>query len=57
MAGEVGSLEIGKRADLFISKGDPLEVRTAITHVFINGRSVGVDNIHKQFYEKHAARP
>jgi imidazolonepropionase-like amidohydrolase len=54
---EIGSLEPGKRADLFISKGDPLEARTEITHVFINGRNVGVDNIHKRLYEKHAARP
>ena len=54
---EVGSLEPGKRADLFISKGDPLEARTEITHVFINGRNVGVDNMHKRLYEKHAARP
>ena len=54
---EVGSLEPGKRANLFISKGDPLEVRTEITHVFINGNSVGVDNMHKQFYEKYKQRP
>ncbi len=54
---EVGSLEPGKRANLFISKGDPLEVRTEITHVFINGRNVGVDNIHKQYYEKYTQRP
>ena len=54
---EVGSLEPGKRANLFISKGDPLEARTEITHVFINGRNVGVDNMHKRLYEKHAARP
>jgi imidazolonepropionase-like amidohydrolase len=54
---EVGSLEPGKRADLFISNGDPLEARTQITHVFINGRDVGVDNMHKRLYEKHAARP
>ncbi len=54
---EVGSLEPGKRANLFISKGDPLEVRTEITHVFINGHSVGVDDIHKQFYEKYKQRP
>jgi len=57
VASEVGSLEPGKRANLFISKGDPLEARTEITHVFINGRNVGVDNIHKRLYEKHAARP
>jgi hypothetical protein len=52
VAAEVGSLEPGKRADLFISNGDPLEARTQITHVFINGRNVGVDNIHKRLYGK-----
>ena len=57
VANEVGSLEVGKRANLFVSKGDPLEVRTEITHVFIQGRDVGVDSVHKRLYEKHAARP
>jgi imidazolonepropionase-like amidohydrolase len=57
VAHEVGSLEVGKRANLFVSKGDPLEVRTEVTHVFIQGRDVGVDNVHKRLYEKHAARP
>jgi imidazolonepropionase-like amidohydrolase len=57
VAHEVGSLEVGKRANLFVSKGDPLEVRTEVTHVFIQGRDVGVDNVHKRLYEKFAARP
>ncbi len=54
---EVGSLEPGKRANLFIARGDPLEVRTEITHVFIGGRDVGTDNVHKQFFEKYSRRP
>ena len=54
---EVGSLEVGKRANLFISRGDALEVRTEVTHVFIQGRDVGVDNVHKRLYERHATRP
>jgi imidazolonepropionase-like amidohydrolase len=54
---EVGSLEPVKVANLFIAKGDPLEVRTEVTEVIIAGRRVGVDNIHKQFYEKWSKRP
>jgi imidazolonepropionase-like amidohydrolase len=57
VAHEVGSLEVGKRANLFLSRGDPLEVRTEVTHVFIQGRDVGVDNVHKRLYERHRTRP
>jgi len=53
---EVGSLEPGKLANLFIARGDPLEVRTEVTEVIIAGRRVGVDNIHRQFYEKWSKR-
>ncbi len=54
---QVGSLEPGKMANMFIAKGDPLEVRTEVSEVIIAGRRVGVDNIHKQFYDKWSKRP
>ena len=47
----------GKDANLFISKGDPLEVKTSVTHVFIHGVNVGVDNRQEQLYRKYLARP
>ena len=53
----VGSLEVGKDANLFISKGDPLEVKTVLTNVFINGQDVGLDNKQEQLYRKYMARP
>jgi hypothetical protein len=28
-----------------------------VTHVFIQGRDVGTDNVHRRLYEKYAARP
>jgi imidazolonepropionase-like amidohydrolase len=56
VANRVGSLEAGKDANLFISKGDPLEVRTPVTHVFIEGRDVGVDSRHEALYRKYIAR-
>ncbi len=40
----VGSLEPGKDADLFICDGDPLDIRTKITHIFINGRELNLSN-------------
>jgi imidazolonepropionase-like amidohydrolase len=53
----VGSIEPGKTANLVVSKGDPLEVRTEITHVFVNGRSVGLDTRQVELYKKYSARP
>ncbi|MCA1559082.1 MAG: amidohydrolase family protein [Acidobacteria bacterium] len=52
----VGSIEPGKDANLFIAKGDPLEIRTAITHVIIGGRDVGLADKHQALYEKYLAR-
>jgi imidazolonepropionase-like amidohydrolase len=53
----VGSIEPGKIANLVISKGDPLEVRTVFTHVLIAGHDVGLDNKQLALYERYAKRP
>ncbi len=52
----MGSLEPGKLANLVIATGDPLEIRTVVTHVFINGRDVGVSDRHRELYEKWMGR-
>ena len=36
----VGSIEIGKDADIVITDGDPMVSSTAIKKVFINGEAV-----------------
>ena len=56
VANRVGSLEPGKDANLFVSNGDPLEVRNQITHVVIGGRDLGTDNKHESLYRKYIAR-
>ncbi len=40
IAHRVGSIEQGKDADLVILDGDPLEIKTKVIEVFINGKSV-----------------
>jgi imidazolonepropionase-like amidohydrolase len=57
VADQVGSLEQGKRANLIVAAGDPLEIRTAIKYVFINGRDVGLANRHLTLYERYSKRP
>jgi imidazolonepropionase-like amidohydrolase len=57
VADKVGSIEPGKIANLLVSKGDPLEIRTEITHVFVNGKNVGLDTRQVELYKKYAARP
>jgi imidazolonepropionase-like amidohydrolase len=56
VANRVGSLEPGKDANLFISTGDPLEVRNRVTHVVIGGQDVGTDSKHESLYRKYIAR-
>jgi imidazolonepropionase-like amidohydrolase len=52
----IGSIEPGKIANLVISRGDPLEVRTTISHVVINGRDVSLDNKQLALYERYSRR-
>jgi imidazolonepropionase-like amidohydrolase len=56
VADRLGSLEPGKDANFFVSRGDPLEVRTEVTHVFIAGKDVGLANKHQALYQKYMSR-
>ncbi|MEO6524825.1 MAG: amidohydrolase family protein [Mucilaginibacter sp.] len=48
-----GSLETGKDANLFISGGDALDmISINVQTAFIQGRSINLDNLHKQLYRK-----
>ena len=40
LSDRVGSLEIGKDADILVTSGNPLDYRTTVTAVFINGTPV-----------------
>jgi imidazolonepropionase-like amidohydrolase len=54
---KVGSIEQGKIANLIVTDGDPLEIRTQIRHLFINGRSIPLTSRHTELYERYKARP
>jgi imidazolonepropionase-like amidohydrolase len=57
IADQVGSIEVGKRANLFIADGDPLDVRTHMLEVFIDGKRIPHDDRHFLLYEKWNGRP
>ena len=48
----LGTLEAGKRANLIVAEGDPLEPRTKITHVFIGGQEITGPNYHQRLYQE-----
>lgn len=52
-----GSLEEGKDATLFLSTGDPLDMRTNnVTQAFIQGREIDLDNKQKALYRKFSSK-
>lgn len=52
----VGSIETGKVANLVITDGDILELRTKVKNMFIAGRPVDLSNKHTKLYEKFKDR-
>jgi imidazolonepropionase-like amidohydrolase len=53
----VGSIEVGKDADFFLTTGDPLDIRSEVRALFIDGRRIDPDNWWEQQYRKWEARP
>jgi len=53
---EVGSLEAGKRANLFVATGDPFETSTDIVHLFIDGYQVPLESRHTELYDEFLRR-
>jgi imidazolonepropionase-like amidohydrolase len=57
IADRQGSLEIGKDATLFVSRGDVMDALTQdVTHVFIEGRAVDLDDKQRELDRKYRAK-
>ena len=52
----LGSIEVGKMANLVVVDGDPLEPRTRTRHLFIDGRPVALSSKHEVLYETFRSR-
>lgn len=56
VADKLGSIEVGKSATLFVSDGDPMETKTNIKQVFIDGWQIPMVSRHSQFYDEFLKR-
>jgi imidazolonepropionase-like amidohydrolase len=57
VADRYGSLAPGKVANVIVTTGDPLDVRSTVRHLFIRGVAVPLDDRHARLYEQFRARP
>ncbi|MFQ5499518.1 MAG: amidohydrolase family protein [Candidatus Zixiibacteriota bacterium] len=54
----LGSLDIGKKATLFVSDGDVMDhITHKVTLMFIEGREVDLDSKQKELYRKYQTKP
>jgi imidazolonepropionase-like amidohydrolase len=54
---QIGSLDVGKKATLVVSKGDILDPLTArVTNMWIGGRAVNLDNKQIELYRKYSQK-
>jgi imidazolonepropionase-like amidohydrolase len=56
VADRLGSLETGKLASVVVTDGDPLDIRTRVERVFIQGREIDLSNRQTQLYDKYRER-
>jgi imidazolonepropionase-like amidohydrolase len=51
---QLGTLEVGKDATLFISEGDALDMRTnQLTHAFISGRAISLETHQTELWHRY----
>jgi imidazolonepropionase-like amidohydrolase len=55
-AAQLGSIDVGKIANLVVTDGDLLEARTNVRYLFINGREVPLISKHTELYNQFKDR-
>jgi imidazolonepropionase-like amidohydrolase len=56
VAARMGSLEVGKDANLFVASGDIMDHRSQVTHVFIDGVPQSLETRHTRLYQEFKDR-
>ncbi|HEY4962784.1 MAG TPA: amidohydrolase family protein [Terriglobales bacterium] len=54
---QLGSLEVGKTANVVVANGDPLDVKTVVTHLFIQGREIPLVNRQTELRDRYRGKP
>ncbi len=56
VADEMGSIDVGKRADLIVTDGDPLQIVTQVELMLIDGEAVELDSRHTRLWARFRDR-
>jgi imidazolonepropionase-like amidohydrolase len=56
VADQVGSLDVGKTANVVVADGDPLDVKTDVKRVFIEGREVPMRSRQTELRDRYSGR-
>lgn len=56
VADKIGSIEVGKMANVVVTDGDMLDPRTNVKYMFINGRLIPLTSRHTDFFESFKDR-
>lgn len=56
VADRVGTIEAGKRANLFVADGDPFQPQTDVQHLFIDGYKLPLENRQTELYDEFLNR-
>lgn len=57
VADQLGSLDVGKTANVVIANGDPLDVKTDVKQVFIEGRKIPMENRQTRLRDQYGGVP
>jgi imidazolonepropionase-like amidohydrolase len=57
VADKLGSLDVGKTANVVIANGDPLDVKTDVKQVFIAGRKIPMENRQTRLRDQYGGVP
>ncbi len=53
----LGSLDVGKQADIIVTTHAPMQTVAQVTHMFVRGRPIELTSLHTENYEKFKNRP
>ena len=57
VADKLGSLDVGKTANVVIANGDPLDVRTSVKQVYIDGIAIPMVNRQTRLRDEYMPKP